>query len=50
MNNSKDKPEDQEQVQNCSEQEEKDLAQKPAKKKPKFEFKKEDMYEITYDF
>lgn len=50
MNNSKNKPEDREQVKNCSEQEQKDLEKKPAKKKTTFEFKEEDMVSMTYDF
>ncbi len=50
MNSSKDKPEKQGQVQKYSEQENKYSEQKPEKKKTQFEFKKEDMVQITYDF
>ena len=50
INNNKKKPEKQGQVQKYSEQEQTESEQKPAKKKAKFEFKKEDMVLMTYDF
>ena len=50
MTDNKDNQKKQEQTPECSEEDKEQASQKPDKKKGRLKFKKEDMYEIKYNF
>lgn len=50
MTNSKDNSDKPEKTAEFSQQPQTETSPKPEQKKERFKFKKEDMYEITYDF